>query len=448
MRTVFLLGLGLWSCLAGRSATPPAAEPRAGLQVFFELLDRDPAKQARAYKAIEAGWDPAFVAPLLDLASLSHDERIFPLLQRRTGERRRDDLKAWFDYLWARDYRVPEFYPEFKGAIFSLIDPRFREYFANQPAATIRLDEIRWGGVKRDGIPPLKNPAMIPAAEAKYLRDSNVVFGVTINGDSRAYPKRILAWHEMVKDRIGGEELNGVYCTLCGSMILYRTEIGGQHYELGTSGFLYRSNKLMYDHGTKSLWSTLTGEPVVGPLVGRGLKLTPLHVVTTTWGEWRRRHPDTKVLSLKTGHDRDYGEGVAYQDYFATDELMFSVPQLDGRLKNKAEVLALRFGGPAAKATAIAAAFLRQNPVFHGRVAAQDYVVLTDASGANRVFETGGRKFAAALDDTVRDERGRRWRVTEPALVGEGGEELARLPAHRAFWFGWFSAFPETELIK
>lgn len=448
MKTEIALGLVLLGSLGADLPAATAAEPPPDLRVFFQLLDRDPAQQARAYKSIEAGWDPAFVAPLLDLASLGHDERIFPLLRRRTGEKRRDDLQAWFDYAWARDYRVPDFYPEFKGAIFGLIDGRFVEYFRNHPATTIRLDEIRWGGVRRDGIPPLKNPAMIPAAEAKYLKDSHVVFGVTHNGDSRAYPKRILAWHEMVKDRIGGEELNGVYCTLCGSMIFYRAAIGGQHHELGTSGFLYRSNKLMYDHGTKSLWSTLTGEPVVGPLVGLGLKLTPLPVVTTTWGEWRRRHPETQVLSLKTGHERDYGEGVAYRDYFATDELMFSVAQLDRRLKNKAEVLALRFGGPAARPTAVSAAYLRQNPIFHGRLGAQDYVVLTDGSGANRVFETGGRKFAAAPGDAVTDEQGRRWRVAEPALLGERGEELARLPAHRAFWFGWFSAFPGTELIK
>ena len=448
MREKIVLGLCLLGGLGMHLPTVTTAEPPPDLGVFFQLLDRDPARQAHAYKTIEARWDPAFVAPLVEIASLNFDERLFPLLQRRTGEKRRNDLKVWFDYIWAHDYRVPEFYADFKAKLYGLVDPRFNEYFTKDRAATIRLDEIRWGGVRRDGIPPLKNPAMLPATEATYLKDSNVVFGVTVNGDSRAYPKRILAWHEMVKDRIGGEELNGVYCTLCGSMILYRTEIAGQHYELGTSGFLYRSNKLMYDHGTKSLWSTLTGEPVVGPLVGRGLKLTPLYVVTTTWGEWRRRHPDTQVLSLKTGHERNYGEGVAYRDYFATDELMFSVPQLDGRLKNKAEVLALRFGGPAARPTAISVEFLGKNPIFHGRVGTQDFVVLNDASGANRVFETGGRRFTSEPGDAVRDERGQLWRVSEPALVREGGEELARLPAHRAFWFGWFSAFPETELIK
>jgi len=446
LKNIFLLAL-----TAGWVAVGPrleATEPPPDLRTVFQLMDRDPAIQNQAYKLLETRWDPALIAPLLELASLNFDERIFAVLRRRTGEKSRDELHAWFDYLWARDYRVPELYPEFKARLYGLIDPRFREYFASDRAATIRLDEIRWGGVKRDGIPPLKNPAMIPAAQATYLKDSHLVFGVTHRGDSRAYPKRILAWHEMVKDRIGGEELNGVYCTLCGSMILYRTVIAGEHHELGTSGFLYRSNKLMYDHATKSLWSTLTGEPVVGPLVGRGLKLTPLSVVTTTWGEWRRRHPETTVLSLKTGHARDYGEGVAYRDYFSTDELMFPVPQLDRRLKNKAEVLALRFGGPATRPTAIAAAFLKRHPVFHGRLGPQDYVVLTDASGANRVFEAGGRRFAAEPGDAVRDEAGRLWRVTEPALVGEDGAELARLPSHRAFWFGWFSAFPDTELVK
>ena len=111
-------------------------------------------------------------------------------------------------------------------------------------------------------------------------------------------------------------------------------------------------------------------------------------------------------------------------------------------------MLALRFGGPAARPTAISVEFLGKNPIFHGRLGTQDYVVLTDASGANRVFETGGRRFTSEPGDAMRDERGRRWRVSEPALVGESGEELARLPTHRAFWFGWFSAFPGTELIK
>ncbi|MBK9609350.1 MAG: DUF3179 domain-containing protein [Betaproteobacteria bacterium] len=184
----------------------------------------------------------------------------------------------------------------------------------------------------------------------------------------------MLAWHEMVKDRMAGRELNGVYCTLCGVLILYDATVAGVHHELGTSGFLYRSNKLMYDHATKSLWSTLTGTHAGrGPLVGQGIELRTLPVVTTTWGEWKKRHPGTTVLSLDTGHQRDYAEGAAYHEYFASDRLMFGVPLLDTRLPNKAEVLALRMQGEARAQLAIAADFLAANRVYHDRIGVQEF---------------------------------------------------------------------------
>ncbi|HEY2929396.1 DUF3179 domain-containing (seleno)protein, partial [Piscinibacter sp.] len=221
-----------------------------------------------------------------------------------------------------------------------------------------------------------------------------------------------------------------------------------QH-ELGTSGFLYRSNKLMYDHATKSLWSTMTGSPVVGPLVGKGIVLEPLYVVTTTWKEWRTRHPNTQVLSLDTGHQRDYSEGTAYRDYFATDRLMFGVPKRDERLPNKAEVLALRLPQVPGEALAIAADFLATRPVYHARIGNVNMVVLTDTSGANRVYES--REVTIASWDraaAARDSRGNIWRVDESRLTGPNGEILKRLPAHRAFWFGWHAAYPDTRLVK
>ncbi len=340
-------------------------------------------------------------------------------------------------------------YATFKSLLYAPVDPRFANYFHKDRSTSIRLDEIRWGGVKRDGLPPLDKPGMIDADQADYLGDDNVVFGIEINGDARAYPKRILAHHEMFKDTVGGVSVNGVYCTLCGAMILYYTQHNGVHHELGTSGFLYRSNKLMYDHATESLWSTTRGEPVVGPLVGQGIKLKPGHVATTTWKQWRQRHPRTTVLSLETGHQRDYGEGVAYRDYFATDKLMFAVPKLDPRLPNKAEVLALRFGGDNDLPTAISAAFLSSRPVYEDTLGAQRYVVLTDTSGANRVYDAGDHRFADYDGQaTATDSAGQKWTVDEPGMVQVGGDEqLKRLPAHRAFWFGWFAAHPDTRLI-
>ncbi len=431
----------------------PTRDAMLPLTVFFEVAGDDEAKALVAIKRLGEHWDHSYAAPLLDLlpfvSSARVQREVVAQLEKASGRSFGADVNGWYQWLWSIQPGSHPDYAEFKGLLYGQIDPRFREYFENHPKAIIRLDEIRWGGVRRDGIPPLQHPKMIAARDATWLRDDNVVFGVAIDGDVRAYPKRILAWHEMVKDTIAGRELNGVYCTLCGSMILYETTINGVHYELGTSGFLYRSNKLMYDAATKSLWSTLTGTPVVGALVGKGIVLKPLFLVTTTWGEWRRRHPETRVLSLETGYERDYSEGAAYRDYFATQRLMFNVPRLDDRLPNKAEVLAVRVDEASGKQLAIAADFLAAHPVYHDRVATVNFVVLTDASGANRVYDAHDVTFASWNGgDSARDRDNGVWKVSEAQLVGPRGETRQRLPSHRAFWFGWVAAYPDTRLVK
>ncbi len=204
-----------------------------------------------------------------------------------------------------------------------------------------------WRRSQRD--PSLDYPEYTPASEADYLENSHVVFGLEVHGEARAFPKRILGRHEMARERLGGVELTLVYCTLCGTVIPYQSEVGGKVRKFGTSGFLYRSNKLMFDQESMSLWSTLEGKPVVGSLVGAGLRLRSHPIVTTTWGEWKEKHPDTTVLSLNTGHKLDYSEGAAYRDYFLTDRLMFSVPKEDTRLKNKQEVLVMLLPGKGGK---------------------------------------------------------------------------------------------------
>ncbi len=225
---------------------------------------------------------------------------------------------------------------------------------------------------------------------------------------------------------------------------MYQTEINGKHYELGTSGFLYRSNKLMYDVETKSFWSTLQGTPVVGPLVGKGLALERGHVVTSTWGEWKRRHPNTTVLSLSTGHIRNYDEGAAYKDYFSSHKLMFQVPETDGRLENKSEVVALRRGEDQ---LAVSAAYLAKHPVFHAQIDGQNLVILTDRSGANRVYVSGENEFLSFDGKAVIDDGGASWTVTEDSITPTSGDKLMRLPAHRVFWFGWYAQYPKTRLI-
>ncbi len=408
-----------------------------------------------AIETLDLHWQASHIAPLLDTISVPRSflaaERVISLLSKKTQKRFGRSTNDWFFWLWNQPETISPDYANFKASLYRQIDPKFKTYFHNrQSQARIRLDEIRWGGVLQDGIPPLRNPKMLAAKKAKYLEDDNIVFGIELNGDARAYPKRILAWHEMFVDTVGGVEIAGVYCTLCGTVIPYKTTVNGVNHQLGTSGFLYRSNKLMYDQATQSLWSTTKGEPVVGPLVDKGIVLEHIGVVTTTWGEWKRRHPDTSVLSLKTGHRRDYGEGVAYQDYFSSDELMFNTPFVDERLDNKQEVLALRFPASPKEQLAIDTQFLNKTPLYTDRIGQQKLIVLTDTSGANRVYDPKDITFVSYdRDSTLVDSDGQQWQLHEDKLVAKkDGKQLTRLPYRRAFWFGWHAVFPDTRLIQ
>ena len=427
-------------------------EPEEGMvQQFVNLLFLPQDLWTSRLENISNNWERGFTPMAIEMLSLSRGELGFhfrELLQKNTGQNFGYDTNEWFVWWWQQEPAQAEIYPEFKSQLYGLIDKKFSEYFSADRINNIRLDEVRWGGVRQDGIPPLRQPEMIAAADASYLSDDNVVFGIEINGDARAYPKRILAWHEMFIDEIGGTEFAGVYCTLCGAVILYKTHFEGVRHQLGTSGFLYRSNKLMYDKDTQSLWNTTWGEPVVGPLSDKNIRLERSYLVTTTWGEWRRRHPQTTVLSLETGYQRDYGEGVAYNQYFSTDELMFSISTSDDRLKNKDEILALTFPKSGDKTMAIAADYLAKNPVYENTLGEQTFVVLTDISGANRVFDNRDVKIVEYDGDrNAVDSTGGAWELSEDGLRS-GERLLARLPAHRAFWFGWHAAFPDTELVK
>ncbi len=447
------LQAGLWAASATAQSALAARAGPVPLTVLADVLGDDENRAMAAVTRISENWHESSAAPLIEMIHFVPSRRalkgVLALIERVSGQPFEGGVDVWYEWLWSAERPVHPDYARFKALLYAPIDPRFAEYFEGRPKTIIRLDEIRWGGVRRDGIPPLKNPGMIAARDAAWLQGEDIVFGVAINGDVRAYPKRILAWHEMFKDRIGGRELAGVYCTLCGALVLYDVTVAGVQHELGTSGFLYRSNKLMYDHATKSMWSTLTGTPVVGALVGKGIELQPLFVVTTTWKEWRQRHPATQVLSLDTGHRRDYSEGAAYRDYFATDRLMFNVPTRDDRLPNKAEVLALRLAGAPGEALAVAADFLASRPVYQGRIGNVEFVVLTDRSGANRVYESKGVRFADWDGQaSVRDAAGGTWQLDEAMLTSATGSVLKRLPAHRAFWFGWHAAFPATRLVR
>lgn len=433
-------------------AQSESIKPEAEINWIFQAVVGDLNSQEQSVASIKQHWREEFTPMVLEAIYLIQNPliavRLIETLEEKTGEKLGYDINAWYQWLWNRPPLQHSRYAEFKSQLYGLIDPKFAGYFSSERAANIRLDEVRWGGVRQDGIPPLRMPKMIAAAEADYLQDDHIVFAIEINGDARAYPKRILAWHEMFVDSIGGVNIAGVYCTLCGTVIPYKTTYDGVNHALGTSGFLYRSNKLMYDQATQSLWNTMWGTPAIGPLVDQNITLERLYIVTTTWGEWRRRHPDTKVLSLDTGHQRDYSEGAAYREYFATDDLMFNVPKLDKRLKNKDEVLSLLFSQHPTEPLAISVDYLSQHPIYQDHIGEVSFVVLTDTSGASRVYQADDIKFVSwDSDKTATDANGTQWHLTEDKLSNDEGRTLNRLPAHRAFWFGWYSAYSHTRLV-
>lgn len=439
------------SLLRTNPVEAPAEIPIAD---FLELVSaRDDQAIERIIKKIDENWSESLEILTLETIYFSNNPKVRlelrQLLEKKTKKKIQADFDETFQYIWNKKPSYSNTYFEFKAKLHQTLDAKFYNYFSGREnQSKIRLDEVRWGGVLQDGIPPLRGPKMIAASEANYLNDNDVVFGIEINGDVRAYPKRILAWHEMFVDTVGDTPVAGVYCTLCGTVILYKTEDKGINYELGTSGFLYRSNKLMYDKKTQSLWSTLEGEPVIGPLTGKGIQLDFLSVVTTTWGAWRALHPKTTVLSLNTGHRRNYDEGNAYKSYFATDDLMFTIPKIDTSLKNKDEILSVRLPKVTDDNYAIASKFLRKNPVYHAKIADKAFVVFTDKSGAHRAYYAKGIQF----DDydrsvTATDINGSTWTLQESQLINDKGEILERLPTHNAFWFGYKAAFPDTILI-
>ena len=473
LRVAAMLGLLAGTLAAVAGATPPAQEEALHPNIgdFFEALAADDDRAGEALGRIAARWRDGYSGMVWDIVTLIARpsrldaprateplsarvwRRLVGFLEAQTGERFGGDLRRAQRWIWEQPYDPHPRYAFLKGTWYAEIDPGFRSFFPDGVAAAIRLDEIVWGGVRVNGIPPLEYPAHLPAEEAAYLDDDHVVFGVVAGGEARAYPKRILAWHEMALDRLGGVELTIVYCTLCGTVIPYESVVEGRHVRFGTSGLLYRSNKLMFDHGTRSLWNTITGEPAVGPLVGSGLRLRHRAVVTTTWGEWRRRHPGTTVLSLETGHERDYSEGAAYREYFSTDLLMFQVPRLDDRLANKDEVLVMRLEAAdgSRHPVAIAADRLARDRLFETVQAGRRLVVVTSRDGANRVYDAGAVRFErTAGESRVVDAAGGGWTVTADALVAEAAPERRRprVPAHRAFWFGWYAQYPETVLVR
>jgi len=209
----------------------------------------------------------------------------------------------------------------------------------------VDTDKMLAPGVPKDGIPAITDPIMVPVADATYpAQDDWRVIEVVVNGKSAAYPLRILNYHEIINDTLGGMPIAVTYCPLCDSVSVFDRRMTSDEdgddakprvLEFGVSGFLFNSNVVMYERGTMGLWSQVAMKALSGPDVGRSLTHLPVRVVS--YGLYKRRHPGGSVMSPKTGYEdsRDYSANP-YQRYFDSPDRVFHDFDYDDRLPPKA----------------------------------------------------------------------------------------------------------------
>lgn len=273
--------------------------------------------------------------------------------------------------------------------------------------AIVPKSELLSGGPPRDGIPAMLEPRFQPADNVPWLNDQDEVVGVEINGVAKAYPLRILIWHELVNDEVGGNAVLVTYCPLCGSAMVFDREFGRSELTFGVSGMLYQSDVLMYDHQTESLWSQLKLMAVSGKMVGTSLPWLPS--TQSSWASWRTKHPQTLVLVSDAKSNRDYGQSP-YQQYMHSDAVMFPVPKNRDDLPQKSWVIGVIVNG---QSKAYPLDVLAKTPTIDDRVAGGEVKIRWDAQhGLAEVRDGGGNP----------------------------------LPNVKVYWFAWQAFYPDTLL--
>ncbi len=271
----------------------------------------------------------------------------------------------------------------------------------------IPAEEIHQGGPPRDGIPAIDQPRFVKAADARHVKNNEIVLGIEFNGEARAYPISILNWHEIINDRIQAQSMVVSFCPLCGTGMAYLVD---EREGYGVSGLLYNSDMLLYDRATESLWSQIKSQAISGPRQGEELNRLP--VSHMTWSAWRAEHPDTLVLSRDTGHQRDYDQSP-YLGYSSSERLFFPVKNRDDRYPNKESVIGLVRNGKS-----------RVWPVSEIRKC--DLSIRDSFNG-----EPVNIHFDEAADHArITDKQGK------------------LLDATRAYWFAWIAFFPDSELYQ
>lgn len=379
--------------------------------------------QTIALGDVAASKDPRLVWIISDLMRFTSGSQLNRVLTEAASTLLGKDIphnNNWgvvTDHLIAWDIPAPPGYLPVKRAIFTTVVPGWDRIFVE---GDIDWRHVSWGGVLIDDrpydktnevcncIPAADNPPVSSAEKATWLKDDDIVFGIGVNGEYRAYPRRIMEVREMVNDTLGGRDLGIPYCTLCGAAQAYFTDQlpeGIERPVLRTSGLLIRSNKVMYDINTYSVFDTFLGRAVTGPLAKKNLQLEQVSVVTTDWGTWKKAHPETTVLiePLALGRDFDFRDG---RD---ANGPIFPVGDVDPRL-----------------------------PVH------EDIIGVVTASGKPVAFQRSKAVAALKRGDEIAYENVRL--VLDAGGVRAVGADGSDLGSHQAFWFAWSQFHPKTDL--
>lgn len=170
----------------------------------------------------------------------------------------------------------------------------------------VSFSEILSGGPPRDGIPSVDAPKFAPARGFDALAPAEPVISVAIRGDARAYPLRVLMWHEIVNDTVGGLPVTITYCPLCNTGIVFDRRVKGRVLDFGTTGKLRHSDLVMYDRQTESWWQQFLGEAIVGEHTGESLRIIPSRL--ESWQDFLARAPvSARVLLPPDDAQRPYG---------------------------------------------------------------------------------------------------------------------------------------------
>jgi hypothetical protein len=315
---------------------------------------------------------------------------------------------------------------------------------------------IHSGGPPKDGIPPIDRPKYVSAAEAeKFLKANDIVFGLAYQGVVKAYPQKILVWHEIVNDEFKDEKIAITYCPLTGSAVVFRGRSrDGAILTFGTSGKLVNSNLLMYDRQTDSQWPQILGMAIDG--ANKGMVLQEIPIAWTHWSRWRQRHPNTVVLSTDTGYFRSYGTDPygSYDrsgGYYKSGEPLFPVMAKGDRFSPKEVVVGLKSNG---KQMALHKQPLRAKKLINTSLDGVPLVAVYDSDlDFVRVFirQINGKatNFGFEKGRIVDELTGSVWRADGRSVEGKmSGSQLKQQTAYDVMWFAWYAFFPATQIVE